>query len=158
VSTTAGTLEADLVVDAMGRRSPVPAWIAALGGTPLPERSSECGIIYYCRYYRVRAGASLPDGPWVPGPRGDLGYGAFSTFPGDNGTFAAVIAIPPGDQELKALRNAAAYDAAAATMPALHAWNERRYRDTDHRCAADGQSPERPADTRQHTCRRHAAS
>jgi 2-polyprenyl-6-methoxyphenol hydroxylase-like FAD-dependent oxidoreductase len=122
VATTAGTLEADLVVDAMGRRSPVPAWIAALGGTPLPERSSECGIIYYCRYYRVRAGASLRDGPWVPGPRADLGYGAFSTFPGDNGTFAAVIAIPPGDQELKALRNAAAYDAAAATMPALHAW------------------------------------
>jgi 2-polyprenyl-6-methoxyphenol hydroxylase-like FAD-dependent oxidoreductase len=122
VRTSVGPLRADLVVDAMGRRSPVPAWIEALGGRPMSEASSDCGVIYYTRYYRVREGASLPDGPWVPTPRADLGYGLFSTFPGDNDTFAGLIAIPPGDQELKVLRQTAAFDAATATMPALHSW------------------------------------
>ncbi|MBI2775995.1 MAG: FAD-dependent monooxygenase [Chloroflexi bacterium] len=117
-----GPIAADLVVDAMGRRSPVPDWITALGGRRMTESSSDCGVIYYTRYYRVRAGASLPDGPWVPTPRADLGYGLFSTFPGDNDTFAGLIAIPPGDQELKVLRRAPAFDAATATMPALHSW------------------------------------
>jgi 2-polyprenyl-6-methoxyphenol hydroxylase-like FAD-dependent oxidoreductase len=122
VRTSGGTIEADLVVDAMGRRSPTPAWIAELGGTPMPEESSDCGVIYYTRYYRVREGRSLPDGPWIPTPRADLGYGLFSTFPGDNGTFAGLIAIPPGDQELKLLRHAVAFDAATPLMPALWSW------------------------------------
>lgn len=122
VQSAEGTLATDLVIDAMGRRSPVPTWVARLGGTPLAEESSECGVIYYTRYYRVRDGRELPDGPWVPTPRADLGYGAFSTFPGDNGTFAGLIAIPPGAQDLKALRHAAAFDAAAALMPALWSW------------------------------------
>ena len=122
VLTGDGLVRADLVVDAMGRRSPVRDWIEALGGRPMAEASSDCGVIYYTRYYRVRDGVSLPDGPWVPTPRADLGYGLFSTFPGDNDTFAGLIAIPPGDKDLKVLRHAVAFDAATATMPALHAW------------------------------------
>lgn len=122
VRTANGTIDADLVVDAMGRRSPTPGWIEALGGTPMFEESSDCGVIYYTRYYQVREGRSLPDGPWLPTPRADLGYGLFSTFPGDNGTFAGLIAIPPGDQELKLLRHAAAFDAATPLMPALWSW------------------------------------
>lgn len=122
VRTTAGVIEADLVVDAMGRRSPVPGWIQSLGGTPMSEESSDCGVIYYTRYYRVREGATLPDGPWLPTPRADLGYGLFSSFPGDNGTFAGLIAIPPGDQDLKVLRHNAAFDAALPLMPPLYSW------------------------------------
>ena len=122
VRTTAGVIEADIVVDAMGRRSQVSAWIESLGGTPMAEISSDCGVIYYTRYYRVRDGTTLPDGPWLPTPRADLGYGLFSSFPGDNGTFAGLIAIPPGDQELKSLRHNAAFDAALPLMPALWTW------------------------------------
>jgi hypothetical protein len=122
VDTTAGRIDADLVVDAMGRRSPTPGWIEAAGGRRMDERSNDCGIIYYCRYYRVLEGATLPDVPTVPGPRGDLGYAAFSTFPGDNRTFAALVAIPPGDQALKLLRNGGAFEAATRLMPALDAW------------------------------------
>jgi 2-polyprenyl-6-methoxyphenol hydroxylase-like FAD-dependent oxidoreductase len=54
-----------------------------------------------------------------------LPYAAFSSFPGDNGTFAAVLAIPPGDGALKVLRHQRAYEAAISTMPALHAWTSR---------------------------------
>jgi 2-polyprenyl-6-methoxyphenol hydroxylase-like FAD-dependent oxidoreductase len=122
VRTTAGAIQADLVVDAMGRRSPVAGWIESLGGTPMAEESSDCGVIYYTRYYRVRDGATLPDGPWLPTPRADLGYGLFSSFPGDNGTFAGLIAIPPGDQDLKVLRHNAAFDAALPLMPSLYSW------------------------------------
>ncbi len=122
VRTSGGSFDADLVIDAMGRRSPAPAWIAAHGGTPMAEETSDCGVIYYTRYYRVREGQSLPDGPWLPTPRADLGYGVFSSFPGDNGTFAGLIAIPPGDQDLKLLRHDAAFDAATALMPALWSW------------------------------------
>lgn len=122
VQTSTSPIRADVVIDAMGRRSPVAGWIEALGGRPMTEESSDCGVIYYTRYYRVRDGASLPDGPWLPTPRADLGYGLFSSFPGDNGTFAGLIAIPPGDQDLKLLRHTAAFDAATALMPALHSW------------------------------------
>jgi 2-polyprenyl-6-methoxyphenol hydroxylase-like FAD-dependent oxidoreductase len=122
VETTAGALDAELVIDAMGRRSPASAWVEAVGGRPMDERSSDCAIIYYCRYYRVRDGSTLPDGPGIPSPRGDLGYAAFSTFPGDNSTFAGLIAIPPGDQALKILRDPRAFEAATHTMPALDAW------------------------------------
>ncbi len=122
VQTSMGAIRANLVIDAMGRRSPAPTWIQALGGRSMAEETSDCGVIYYTRYYRVRDGASLPDGPWLPTPRADLGYGLFSSFPGDNGTFAGLIAIPPGDQDLKVLRRTAAFDAATALMPALHSW------------------------------------
>jgi hypothetical protein len=88
----------------------------------MEERSSECSIIYFSRYYRVRSGATLTDGPWIPTPRADLGYAAFSTFPGDNNTFAAILAIRPQDHELKELKNVAAFEAAAASMPALNSW------------------------------------
>jgi len=122
VRTTDGAIDADLVIDAMGRRSPLADWIRAVGGRAAGQRSSDCSIIYYCRYYRVRDGQTLPDLPSIPGPRGDLGYAAFSTFPGDNRTFCALIAIPPGDVALKAVRSTPAFEAAVRTMPALNAW------------------------------------
>jgi 2-polyprenyl-6-methoxyphenol hydroxylase-like FAD-dependent oxidoreductase len=131
VRTTEGSIEADLVIDSMGRRSPTPGWIKGLGGTPMAEESSDCGVIYYTRYYRVRPGCRLPDGPWLPTPRADLGYGLFSTFPGDNGTFAPVLQTAPEDTDLKALRRAPAFEAAVTTLPALHAWVSRAEPITD---------------------------
>jgi hypothetical protein len=58
VRTTTGLIEADLVVDAMGRRSPVPDWIESLGGTPMTEESSDCGVISAT----ARPAASRPRG------------------------------------------------------------------------------------------------
>jgi 2-polyprenyl-6-methoxyphenol hydroxylase-like FAD-dependent oxidoreductase len=122
VETAVGVVDADLVIDAMGRRSPAPEWIRRVGGQPMDERSTDCSIIYYSRYYRAHEGVTLPDGPGLPSPRGDLGYAAFATFPGDNGTFAALIAIPPGDQPLKAVRDPRAFEAATRLIPTLDAW------------------------------------
>ena len=68
------TVTADLVVVAGGRNSPVMAWIAELGGPIQPvEESSEAGIIYLSRFYRLRDGRELPV-LTKNGAGGDLGY------------------------------------------------------------------------------------
>jgi 2-polyprenyl-6-methoxyphenol hydroxylase-like FAD-dependent oxidoreductase len=86
------------------------------------EETVDAGIIYYTRYYRIRDGVTLPDGPWIPTPRGDLGYAGYSTFPGDNRTFGAIFAIPPKDKALKILYDERAFEAAARLVPAMWAW------------------------------------
>jgi 2-polyprenyl-6-methoxyphenol hydroxylase-like FAD-dependent oxidoreductase len=115
-------VDADLVVDALGRRTPAHDWLAAHGISTGPPESSACGVVYYSRYYRCRPGFSPPDGPWHLGPRGDLGYLAYATFPGDNGTFAALLAVPTGVPEWKVLHDAVAFEAAIALVPALASW------------------------------------
>src|SRR5207302_4085903 len=44
-------LRADLVIDASGRRSPLPRWVAEVGGGEVPEEVEDTGIIYYSRFY-----------------------------------------------------------------------------------------------------------
>src|SRR5262249_34030051 len=41
---------ADLVVDAMGRRSPLPVWLRDAGMAPLTEETEDSGFVYYTRY------------------------------------------------------------------------------------------------------------
>lgn len=116
------TIETELVVDAMGRRSPMAAWLTSNGRSRPAEETSPCGVIYYSRYYKVRRGKALPAGPWLLGPRGDLGYMGFATFPGDNGTFAALLSIPTHVPELRFLNDDNAFDAAVARIPSLRMW------------------------------------
>lgn len=116
--TVAGVpLAAALVVDALGRRTPTVGW----AGSP-PPATSDCKVVYYCRYYRQRPGFELPDGAYVLSPRGDLGYFGFATFPGDNGTFSALLAVPSGVPEWRAVKDVPAFEAAVARIPALRAW------------------------------------
>jgi 2-polyprenyl-6-methoxyphenol hydroxylase-like FAD-dependent oxidoreductase len=122
VRTDDGAVAAEAVVDALGRRTPVPAWLAEAGIAVPPPRTNDCGVVYYSRYYRQRPDFELPDGPWFLSPRGDVGYMAYSTFPGDNRTFGAVLAVPSGVPEWRAFRDAATYQAAVARFPALRSW------------------------------------
>jgi 2-polyprenyl-6-methoxyphenol hydroxylase-like FAD-dependent oxidoreductase len=115
-------VEADLVVDALGRRTPAPGWLAAQGIDAEPPVTSDCGVVYYSRYYRCRPWFSLPDGPWYLSPRGDLGYLAYASFPGDNDTFAALLAVPTGVPEWKVFHDALAFEAGIAQVPALASW------------------------------------
>ena len=115
-------LPAELVVDAMGRRSQRADWLAREGMTTPPPETSDCGVVYYCRYYRQRPGFELPDGPFLLSPRGDLGYAGYATFPGDNGTFGAILAVPTGAHEWRVLKDAPVFEAVVAQVPALRAW------------------------------------
>jgi 2-polyprenyl-6-methoxyphenol hydroxylase-like FAD-dependent oxidoreductase len=122
-TTDGRTVEADLVVDALGRTSQLGAWLGDLGSRPPSERRAECGLLYYSRHFRLRLGVELPSLPsLLRGPRGEIGYLVFVVFLGDNRTFALVLMIPPWERELRVLKTEAAYMTTALAIPPLVPW------------------------------------
>jgi 2-polyprenyl-6-methoxyphenol hydroxylase-like FAD-dependent oxidoreductase len=118
---TDGTpLPADLVIDAGGRRTPVPAWLAQLG-VDVPCELQACGAVYYARYYRLdpAAGMSLFG---ILGVREQIDGLALIGFPGDHGTYGLGAFVPDDDEELKVLRHHWAWDAAMAAFPRTAPW------------------------------------
>lgn len=91
-------IDADLVVDASGRRSPLPALLAQLG-VELPEHDEDTGIIYFSRFFRLLDGADYP--PQLGPIGGDLEYLKFGVFQGDNRTFSITLAARVHDDELR---------------------------------------------------------
>ena len=91
--------DADLVVDAGGRLSPVPQWLDRIGRSiPEPE-VEDTGIVYFSRFYRLRDGESYPPRSGPIG--GDLGYLKYAVFTGDNRTFSITLAVNNDDAELR---------------------------------------------------------
>lgn len=115
-------LTTHLVVDAMGRRSRVAEWLAQQGIHEEPFETSDCGVIYFSRYYRLADGFDLPDGPWLLGPRGDLGYLGFAVFQGDNRTFAAMLQVPTGQASSRVFKQTAVFEAALSAIPMMTTW------------------------------------
>src|SRR5256884_162967 len=99
---------AAIVVDATGRRSRAPEWLAALGAPAPYERSAETGIFYYTRFYRVRRGRA-PRGT-TGLVAGDLGWVKIAIFPGDGRTFSITVAAPVDDHSLRGLSDPAPFD------------------------------------------------
>jgi 2-polyprenyl-6-methoxyphenol hydroxylase-like FAD-dependent oxidoreductase len=120
VQTDAGQLPGDLVVDAAGRASSLPAWLEAAGAERPWEEQSDIGILYCSRFYRLRDGGGPPPVDGIVG--GDLGYMKYGVFPGDSRTFSITLAIPTDDPELRALLRPAAFDAVASALPTTAAW------------------------------------
>lgn len=112
---------ADLVIDASGRTSQTPAWLAR-HGIEVPETTAPCGIVYFTRHYRLRPGSTEPERGGVPGA-GDLGYLKYGVFPGDNGCFSITLAVPEIETGLRmALVAPETFDAACAQLPGIAAW------------------------------------
>jgi len=118
VRTTAGEdLPADLVIDAMGRRSDLPRWLADLGARPLAEEAEDSGFSYYTRYFWSPSG----DPPaFLTGLLTPLGSFSLLTLPGDAGTWSVTIYISSRDQALKEVRHPDKWAAVLAACP-LHA-------------------------------------
>lgn len=112
--------DADVVVDAGGRRSRIVPWLAAIGAGPVEEESEECGIFYSSRFYRLRPGASPPPNQGVVGA--DLGYMKFAIFPGDGGIFSITLAASLEDDPMRALVHTGPFEAAARALPATREW------------------------------------
>lgn len=112
-------LRAELVVDAMGRRSQLPRWLAEEGVRPIHEEIEELGFIYYTRYFRSRSGAmpELRAAPLTP-------VGTFSvlTLPSDNDTWSVTLAISAGDTPLKRLRDPSRWTELVAACPRHAHW------------------------------------
>ncbi len=112
-------LPAGLVVDAGGRRSPLPRWLAAEGAVVPAEETSECGLLYTSRFYRLRPGQRPP----VEGLLGgDLDYMKVGLFLGDNETISITMGLPTDDGELRALLRPEAFDRAARAVTSTAPW------------------------------------
>ena len=113
-------IEADWTVDAAGRRSALPRWLAALGAPEIREESEDCGIFYCSRFYRLRPESPAPRRDTTIGA--DLGYLKYAIFHGDSKIFSITFAASHEDDAMRALLRRPAFEAAAATLPATQPW------------------------------------
>lgn len=115
-------LDADVVIDATGRRTGGPSWLTALGVEP-EVVTEDTGIVYLSRFYRLHDDI---DPPRQEGPiGGDLGYLKYAIFQGDNRTHSVTFAVATHDDDLRRrLLDPDTFDRAALALPATRAWVE----------------------------------
>ena len=111
-------IDADVVVDASGRRSRVRDWLEAIGAPAPTEESGDSGVVYYGRYFRLLPGAETGT-DLMRRVRGDLGYMGYVVGGSDNRTFVINLTVPVWDRELRVLRHEAAWMAAVRRIPVL---------------------------------------
>jgi len=116
-----GRLEGTLVVDASGRHSVAPAWLAELGGEAPEEREEPSGITYYTRFFRLRSATAEPASDRHP-TAGDWGWIKYGVFPADEGTFSVTLAAPLAIPRLRVLARPRAFDTLAAAIPGVAPW------------------------------------
>jgi 2-polyprenyl-6-methoxyphenol hydroxylase-like FAD-dependent oxidoreductase len=118
VRTSAGQqLRADLVVDAMGRRSRGAELLTKLGARPPHTEAETSGFAYYTRYFT---------GPSQPPMRGPvlmpLGTISLLTLYGDNDTWSVTIYTSSKDASAKALRDAETFGRVIGACPLQAHW------------------------------------
>ena len=107
---------ADVVVDAMGRRSQTPEWLVAVGGRRPYEEAADCHFSYYTRYFRGSEPARVGPVFTVIGTIGIL------TLPGDNGTWSVTLMTASDDAPLKRLRDAEVWTRVVRACPMQAHW------------------------------------
>lgn len=140
-ATGTADVSADVVIDASGRTSRFPGWLAELGRT-VRESKDDAEIVYYTKHYRLNPGEVEPPRGERPGA-GDLGYLKFGVFPGDNGNFAIILCLPVGERALQqAVRDTQLFDRICLSIPGLEPWlaNNRSQGTTDSFGIADIQA------------------
>jgi 2-polyprenyl-6-methoxyphenol hydroxylase-like FAD-dependent oxidoreductase len=120
-STTGEEIAADLVVDATGRRSPLPDWLESAGARRPVEEREDLGFVYYGRHFRSADGTT----PAIIGPLLQ-GYGSVSilTLPADNGTWGVGVIASAADKAMRGLRHADRWDAVVRSLPLAAHWVE----------------------------------
>jgi 2-polyprenyl-6-methoxyphenol hydroxylase-like FAD-dependent oxidoreductase len=117
VRTEAGEeLRADLVVDASGRRSPLPRWLGDIGVAPFEQRE-DCGFVYYGRHYQ---GDEYPE--MLVGLRHDHESVSLLTLPADNRTWSVVLCCSARDTAVRGLRDPDRFEAALDLYPLAAHW------------------------------------
>ena len=112
VRTEAGEeVRADLVVDVLGRRSPMSRWLVEAGATGPEVEEEDSGFVYYGRHVRTPDRAPLAPtlGFW-----GSLGL---LVLPAEQGVTGIGIIAWSGDAELRALRHPGPWEAVMALLP-----------------------------------------
>jgi 2-polyprenyl-6-methoxyphenol hydroxylase-like FAD-dependent oxidoreductase len=98
------SLQADLVVDATGRRSSMPRWLTDLGYLSPPETTIETGVGYASRWYRRPASPTASWDATIINPRPGVNNRFGALLPVENGACTVSIGggagtYPPCDEE-----------------------------------------------------------
>ena len=104
---------ADLVVDCMGRRSPLRGWLEDIGCAPIEAEEEDSGFVYYGCHVQTRDGSPFPGGPGLA----QFGSAGLLVLPADQGTAGVGIITASGDAPLRRLRHEGPWQAALALMP-----------------------------------------
>ncbi len=122
VRTDAGEdVRADLVVDAAGRRSTLPAWLTDVGAQPPVEERADCGFVYFGRHFRSDDGSvPMAFGPLLQ----DYGTVSVLTLPADNGTWGVGIIASAKDKAMRSLKNLDGWSNVIKSMPLSAHWLE----------------------------------
>jgi len=111
------TIDARVVVDAAGRRSPLSSMIEAAGGRRPAEHAFEAGFVYNTQFYR---GSVLPD------VRDDLlcpiGSISVLTIPGDNGWWSVTLYHSPKDKQMRKVRDPKKFERVLRVLPNHAHW------------------------------------
>jgi flavin-dependent dehydrogenase len=112
-------LQADLVVDASGKRTQSHEWLKARGVEITVERHP-CEYVYLCRHYRLHDPEHSPPKVRTGGVLDYLGYGIFY---GEQGHFSIGLACPIAETEIvRALKTEEGWDALCREIPVLDRW------------------------------------
>jgi 2-polyprenyl-6-methoxyphenol hydroxylase-like FAD-dependent oxidoreductase len=112
-------LHADLIVDAGGRRSPMPRLLTEAGAKPVTEELEDSGFIYYGRHFRSADGTT----PAVMAPPLSA-YGSVSilTLAADNGTWGVAIIASAKDAALRGLKDVDRWMTTLRSFPLVAHW------------------------------------
>jgi 2-polyprenyl-6-methoxyphenol hydroxylase-like FAD-dependent oxidoreductase len=115
-----GLFRADLVVDASGRRSTVPAMLTDLDVPLPPEEREEAGFVYYARHFRTDGDRPPAEGLLL---QHFHGYSVL-TLPADAHTWGVGFVTSSRDRELLGLREVDAWTRAMQLVPTARHWIE----------------------------------
>jgi 2-polyprenyl-6-methoxyphenol hydroxylase-like FAD-dependent oxidoreductase len=114
VETDDGTVRADLVIDAMGRRSPSLDWFGEIGAQAPIVESLDSGYTYYTQFFAGELPVALTP------PVSAIGCFMILTITGDNSTWSVTLWAPSGDHPLKQFRDPEKFASVVRACP-LHA-------------------------------------
>jgi 2-polyprenyl-6-methoxyphenol hydroxylase-like FAD-dependent oxidoreductase len=112
-------IDADLVIDAGGRRSAMPGWLREAGSPGPQEEPEDSGFVYYIRHFRA------PDGSMPMSFGGGLqAYGSISTLTlgADNGTWGMGVIASAKDAAMRGLTRVDAWERVIGSYPFIAHW------------------------------------
>lgn len=113
------TFQGDLIIDALGRNSPVRKMFIDLGAVEPIEERQETGFLAYTRYFRSTDGTMPAQAAW---PLDHYDSLSATTVPGDAGTWALLLFPSGRDRAMRALSDPEVWQRVAALYPNVAHW------------------------------------
>jgi 2-polyprenyl-6-methoxyphenol hydroxylase-like FAD-dependent oxidoreductase len=112
-------IRADLVIDAAGRRSALPAMLAGAGARAPEEEVEDSGFVYYGRHFRSADGQIPPLLCGILMPWGTI---STLTLPCDNGTYGLGVIASAKDAALRGLKDPDTWMRTWRSFPLVAHW------------------------------------